>query len=420
MTSSNFTPKPQERPPEVAGYTLWTPIGRGSTGPIWLARRDRAEGPCAIKLVERRASGRSLERFKREAHLTSLLNHKNIVKVFDAGASGTHFFQAMELIRGASLKHLLAKLAQRNRVLPIGATLRVAIEVLEALRYAHNFKDPEGRHLGIVHRDLAPGNIMLTFDGQTKLIDFGLARAQIGPKLTEMGRINGTPRYMSPQQALGKPVDQRADIYGFAVVLYELLSGHALVRGRALREQLAEVVIKTPPPISSVNKQLPRALDAVFQRALAKESADRFSSANAFARSLVQAMRGAFTPWSSKQLSELISDLFDAEKRTLDGRLGRFLQEHQETAANSRLAAKFEMTRDATAEASDTALYLGPGLDSLDVFDSLPTIASPNLRELPPAQAPSSTIPAGLFWVGLATGLVFGVGGLQLALRFLC
>ncbi len=316
MTANKRTPLAEEKPPQVDGYTLWGEIGRGSTGPIWLAHRDRWETPCALKLVERSASGRSLERFKREAHITSQLNHKNIVKVFDAGESGAHFYQSMELIHGASLKGLLKKLSKRNRVLPIGATLRIAIEVLDALHYAHNFKDSQGQHLQIVHRDLAPGNIMLTFEGQTKLIDFGLARASIGPKLTECGRINGTPRYMSPQQALGKPVDQRSDIYGFAVVLYELLCGHALIRGSALREQLAEVVIKTPPPISSVNKQLPKALDAVFQRALAKESEERFFSASDFARAIVQATRGTFTPWSSGQIAELLADFYRAEKES--------------------------------------------------------------------------------------------------------
>src|SRR6185295_7021459 len=144
-------------------------------------------------------------------------------------------------------------------------------------------------HLAIVHRDLSPRNVMVTYSGDVKIIDFGLARTNLGDFRTAPGMVLGTLRYMSPEQAVAEPVDRRSDIYSWSVVLYEMLSGRPLVMGANAQEVLHAVVTQVPPPLSTLNPALPKALDSVLEKGLAKDRRDRWETAGELRHALLEA-----------------------------------------------------------------------------------------------------------------------------------
>src|SRR4029079_9781470 len=255
-------------PRALSHYTLENEIGRGGMGVVYRALDTRLGRAVAIKMLP--AGGTTgperNRRFIQEARAASALNHPNIVTIYDIDEEGDTTFIAMELVEGAPLDQVIA-----GGPLPVVTALDYALEIASALPAAHAS--------GIIHRDIKPGNIMITRDGRVKVLDFGLAKlierspteATMTALGTRPGFIMGTAAYMSPEQAEGRPVDARSDIFSFGAVLYEMLTGKRAFRGDSPASTLAAVLPSTPPPPGQTAPTLPRELERIIVRCLRKE-----------------------------------------------------------------------------------------------------------------------------------------------------
>jgi serine/threonine protein kinase/Tol biopolymer transport system component len=272
---------------KLGPYEILSALGAGGMGEVYRARDTRLERSVAIKILPAHLSSdpaRKL-RFEREAKTVSALNHPNICSLFDVGSQDGIDFLVMECIEGESLAQRIAKGA-----LPIEQTLKIGTEIADALDKAHR--------TGVVHRDLKPGNIMLTKSG-AKLLDFGLAKPATAPAsavtltnvvasspVTEQGTIVGTFQYMSPEQIEGKELEGRSDIFSLGAVLYEMVTGQRAFEGKSQLSVASAILEKEPPPISTIKPLTPRNLDHIIRRCLAKDPDDRWQSARDLALEL--------------------------------------------------------------------------------------------------------------------------------------
>ncbi|MBP0465563.1 serine/threonine protein kinase, partial [Roseomonas sp. PWR1] len=258
-------------------YEVRGTLGAGAMGTVYDAVDRIIERRVAIKVVNRPNENdpeavESHARFRREAQAAGRLSHPNIVGVYDYGENATQAWIVMELVEGGSLKGRLDK--QERFTVP--EIVRIMGEVCAALHYSHQ--------RGVVHRDIKPGNIMMTTDGQVKIADFGIARLE-NSSMTQVGTLIGTPSYMAPEQFRGEPVDLRADIWAAGVMLYQLLTGEKPFEG-GFSAVMHKALHTEPPPPSSLSVTTPRAFDGVIARALAKRPDDRFRSAVEFAEAI--------------------------------------------------------------------------------------------------------------------------------------
>jgi serine/threonine protein kinase/Tfp pilus assembly protein PilF len=260
-------------------YEILAPLGAGGMGEVYRARDARLGRDVAIKALPERLAedARALSRFKREAKAVAALSHPNILAIYDFGSVGGYSFAVTELLDGETVGQRLAR--QRltwRRAVEIGTA------VAEGLAAAHA--------KGIVHRDLKPENVFLTSDGLVKILDFGLARADLIPSegvtsiptasmQTEAGTVLGTAGYMSPEQLSGESVDARSDIFSFGCLLYEMLSGRRAFMGRSAGETLASILRDHPPELAALGVALPAGLERIVTRCLEKNREERFQSA---------------------------------------------------------------------------------------------------------------------------------------------
>ncbi|MCB9655593.1 MAG: protein kinase [Deltaproteobacteria bacterium] len=348
------------QPPNIPGYVPLEKLASGGMATVWLAQRKGSEVLCVIKqLHPHLAEDRVVtNRFLREAAVASELDHPGIARVIDAGRQDEVFYIAVEFIAGQDLETMMRKLAAADKMLPPALSLTTAQHVLEALDFAHGYRDSEGRHLEIVHRDLSPRNVMLTYEGDVKIIDFGLARTNLGSFRTAPGMVLGTLRYMSPEQAVAEPVDLRSDLYSFSVVLYEMLSGRPLIRGDTPSDILRAVVTVAPKPLSELNPSLPPALDAVFAKALEKDREARYPAAEALRQALMRAAP-QLSGTEASDMGVFVSELFPEEREqaghwVTDALLG----EHTQDPTRVRDAPEFLATRVGAAE--DNTVLVSP------------------------------------------------------------
>ncbi len=267
-------------PPRVGRYRVTGLLGRGAMGVVYLGHDAAIDRPVAIKTIHRRllqgAEGAEwLARFRREVRAAGRCLHPHIVTVFEYGEEeGGAPYIVMEYVQGRELRDYL----QDRQPLPMANAVAVIIQVLQALGHAHA--------CGVVHRDIKPGNIILLADGQVKVTDFGIARLDAVGGLTQDGMAVGTPGYMAPEQFRIEEADARADLYAAAVVLFELLTGMRPFAGRSASELMYQVLNEPPRRATVLNPRLPLALDAVLERALAKQPSERFQDAGAFIAAL--------------------------------------------------------------------------------------------------------------------------------------
>ncbi len=270
------------------------------------------EKPVAIKRLHRRMSEDEdlVAMLQDEARLCSKLNHGNICQVLDLGRVGDTYYIAMEFVNGKDLFDVLRRASQTERPLPLPGALYVACEMLAGLDYAHRKRGEDGHLLHIIHRDISPQNVLITWDGEVKIIDFGIAKARGSTHKTQAGIIKGKFRYMSPEQARGEPIDHRTDIFAAGVVLYEMITGRPHAAGATDREILIKIQTGKFDRLREIMPSLPADLEEMVHRALAVNPDHRWSSARAFRKSLMTFMRMSRLSYSRDELAEYIRYLF--------------------------------------------------------------------------------------------------------------
>jgi beta-lactam-binding protein with PASTA domain/predicted Ser/Thr protein kinase len=268
----------QRRVPQVLArrYEVVRRVGVGGMADVYLAEDTQLGREVALKILHPQYAGDEgfVERFRREALSAAKLQHPNIVQIYDSGREGDFNFIVMEYVEGRSLKDYLSK----EGPLEVPDATRIAREVLTALAFAHRS--------GLVHRDIKPGNILLSADGKVQVTDFGIARAEAGSTMTQTGTILGTAYYLSPEQAQGHNLDGRSDIYSLGVVLYEMLTGRRPFEGDSPVSIAYKHVRELPRPPSNHRQDMPRPLEAIVMTSLAKRPEDRYSSAALMRRDL--------------------------------------------------------------------------------------------------------------------------------------
>jgi eukaryotic-like serine/threonine-protein kinase len=278
-------------------YRIVRKLGTGGMANVYLAEDEVLGRRVAIKILNDRHAGddQFVERFRREAKNAASLSHPNIVSIYDRGEAEGTYYIAMEYLDGRSLKELIVARGPA----PVNVAIDYARQILAAIRFAH-------RH-GIVHRDIKPHNVLVDAEGRLKVTDFGIARAGTS-QMTEAGSIIGTAQYLSPEQAKGAPVDQTSDLYSVGVVLYELLTGVVPFSGDTPVEIAMKHLSMTPEPPSAKRAEVPRELDLVVLRALAKDPADRYQSAEEMDADLARVARGAaISPATEEAATAIIS-----------------------------------------------------------------------------------------------------------------
>jgi eukaryotic-like serine/threonine-protein kinase len=262
-------------------YKVVRKLGTGGMANVYLAEDQELGRSVAIKMLDDRHSQdeQFVERFRREAKNAAGLSHPNIVSIYDRGESEGTYYIAMEYLEGRTLKELLITRGPT----PLQVAIDYARQILAAVGFAH-------RH-GIVHRDIKPHNVVVAPDGRLKVTDFGIARSGTS-QMTETGSIIGTAQYLSPEQAKGAPVTPASDIYSVGIVLYEMLTGSVPFTGDTPLEIAMKHLSATPMPPSEKREEVPHELDSVVLRALAKDPADRYQSAEEMDLDLARASRG--------------------------------------------------------------------------------------------------------------------------------
>ena len=299
-------------------YILLDKVGSGGMAELFKAKKVGIEGferVLAIKRILPHLSSDEefIDMFIAEAKLVALLSHKNITQVYDFGKIGQNYFIAMEYIRGKDLRGLLKRCNEKNIKFPITLAVFIAKEVASGLSYAHRQKDSMEKSLNIIHRDVSPQNILISYDGDVKVVDFGIAKAGSQSRTTT-GVLKGKLSYMSPEQAWGKTIDHRSDIFALGIVLYEMLTGERLFKGDSEINTLEKVRAAQIDPLpSSINAGLPAELEAKLLKALAREVTERYQNASDLEADLGNILFELLRADPALSLKQFMHSLFKAE-----------------------------------------------------------------------------------------------------------
>jgi serine/threonine protein kinase len=297
---------------KLGRYEIVAELGKGAMGVVYKATDPMLNRVVAIKTINMSLDqGEMAEyeaRFYQEARAAGGLNHPNIVTIYDIGKSGNVAYMAMEVLEGRELRALMMP----GRPQPVAQAVDIAIQVAEGLGYAH--------HHEVVHRDIKPANIMIVRGGLVKITDFGIARMRSAEVQTQSGVLLGSPRYMSPEQVLGKRAEPRSDLFSLGVILYEMLTGKTPFTGEDINSMMFQILNLTPPAPSSMNPQVPEMLDLIVARALAKSPDQRYQDAHALAADLKDCRKRLETAAPPPSLAttdkQLAHPVIDAEGAT--------------------------------------------------------------------------------------------------------
>jgi serine/threonine protein kinase len=305
-------------PERFGRYVLLDRIGVGGMAEVFRAVMPGAEGFARTFVVKRilgelSRAPRFVEMFVEEARICALLSHQAIVQVYDFGAVAGNYFLAMEYLRGRDLASVMRKLRRLGRACPPALAAHIAHQLADGLAYAHDLRDADGAPLNIIHRDVSPANIMCLRTGGVKLLDFGIAKALgaalDGPSGKEGFR--GKVAYVGPEIIRGEPIDRRLDLFSLGVVLWEMLAGRRLFKAATDEMTLSNVLSMPVPAPSSIQPNVPAALDVIVARALERDPAQRYATGEEMAEALEDALRAL--NHQTKQLPQLLHELFGAE-----------------------------------------------------------------------------------------------------------
>jgi serine/threonine protein kinase len=302
-------------------YVLLDLIARGGMAEIFKAKMrtgiDGFEKLVAIKkiLPNLAENEEFITMLIDEARISVSLNHANIAQVYDLGRVGDSYYIAMEFVSGLDLSHIIKKLGSEGYLLPLDHAIFITKELCAGLYFAHRKTDDNGNLLGIVHRDISPHNLLISFSGDVKIIDFGIAKASVKLSQTRMGVIKGKLLYMAPEQAMARPLDARADIFSVGLCLYRMLTGHLPFEADNEFQIYNNVLTAPIKPPRELNPEIPVELDAIVMKALSRELDDRYADGWVMHQDLEEVLQNVSPGYTSKRLMRFMEEYF-ADART--------------------------------------------------------------------------------------------------------
>lgn len=318
-------------------YTLLNRIAVGGMAEVFLARQEGLEGfekTICIKRIRPHLSSQPnfVRMFLNEAKLAAQLNHPNVVQIYDLGRVNDSYFIAMEYISGRDMSRIIPKAEKAGIPFPMIYALRIASNVCEGLYYAHTKGDAYGNPLNVVHRDITPENILVSFNGTVKIVDFGIAKANTQLEQTRAGEIKGKLSYMSPEQCMGHVLDARSDIFSFGSVIYEWITGYKLFTGENEMAILKSIIDGKIYPPSYFKEDVPEAVERILMKALDKDKSKRYQSAWEMQFDIDTYLASSeFTP-SNIHLSNFLKQIFGDEIEREKELLLKHKEESERTA----------------------------------------------------------------------------------------
>jgi serine/threonine-protein kinase len=298
---------------QVGRYRLIRKLATGGMAEVFLARASWPMGFNKTLVLKRILphlieDSRFVEMFLSEVRLASLLSHPHIVQIFEFGEDQGQYFLVMEYVDGPTLHVLIHRARARGFALPPAVCARLVASACEALAFAHDFADPEtGQPLGLVHRDISPDNILLTRQGNVKVVDFGIAKAAGQHHRTKTGVIKGKLPYMAPEQVRAQPLDRRVDVYALGAVLYELLTGSKPFEAPTEAALMRAILFNPLVPAGERRPDLPKSLQEILEKALAKDPEQRYPDCTRFQTVLEEFILSQGKPVSAHQVARLIT-----------------------------------------------------------------------------------------------------------------
>ncbi len=355
-------------------YEVVGELGQGAMGVVYKATDPLIDRIVAIKTITLSLAQEEREeyeaRFYQEAKAAGRLSHPNIVTIYDVGRSGDIAYIAMEFLQGRELRDIL----NDDKLLPVDQVLDIVAQVALGLAYAHEH--------GIIHRDIKPSNIMVGRDCQVKITDFGIARMASSAVRTQTGMVLGSPKYMSPEQVMGKLTDQRSDIFSLGVMLYEMLTGKPAFTGENINAIMYQTLNAIPQPPKSLNPAVPEMLNFIVAKALAKDLDNRYQNARDFANDL-RACRGSMP---SSVFSAEVSVSANAASTTDATSSGGESDDESDPGVTMRLSPSFD-----SAGATMRLAAMTASQEDVDELSKTFKMSRPSIEEINRA-APQSPV----------------------------
>jgi eukaryotic-like serine/threonine-protein kinase len=419
-------------PTAFGKYQLFATLGRGGMADVFLAVARGPMGFNKLVVVKRLRSTPAeeasfLNMFLDEARLAARLNHPNVVHTYEVGEHDGQYFIAMEYLEGQSLHGVMRGIAQAGQIVPPSFYARIVADALAGLHHSHELKDYDGTPVNIIHRDVSPHNVFVTYDGQVKLVDFGIAKAALSRTQTEVGVLKGKVAYMAPEQALGTTIDRRADLFAMGIVFWELLTGQRLMAAESAAVTFHRLLNRPVPRVSEARPDIDPKLDDIVARALEKDPTKRYETAQEMREAIEAWMTSSGTPVRQEDVGVRIGGLFAATRADVR----RQIQEHMavlerasntaELAALNAQAIRSRLSASGSLPAIDAGMGASASGSSSGVVKMPPggavqVIAAAAAAELPaPAPQPrkkrSSALTLAFVLVGL---LVVAAASMQI------
>lgn len=300
----------------IANFELQELIGAGGMANIYKGIQLSLERPVAIKVLHQHLTVNEgfVNRFKQEAKQAAILQHQNIVSIIDYGHQDDEYFIAMEYIDGQNLKEILTRIKR----FPLEVAMLIAREVANGLKYAHS--------QGLIHRDIKPANIMLSREGRVVITDFGIAKTYGDMSITVTGQTIGSPAYMSPEQAAGRPIDHRCDIFSMGIVLYEIMTGEKPFKGDSYQEAMTSVISEQPAAPSSLRIDVTPTMEKIINKALMKDIESRYQDADELIEGLNDLLSSYVIPSEKKIVAEFVKNPIRTTQKLRSDRISKHME----------------------------------------------------------------------------------------------
>jgi len=377
---------PESDEVNVGKYKLIASLGHGGMADVYLAVVAGPAGVNKLQVVKRLRREYAEDRehaqmFLDEARLAARLNHPNVVQTFEVCEEEGEYFMAMEYLEGAPLNRLLHR--ARTNPPPSGVLLKILTDVLAGLHYAHELRDYDGKPLNIVHRDASPHNVIVSFDGHTKLLDFGIAKSDVRTQETRAGIMKGKVGYMAPEQARCRPIDRRADVFVSGLVLWEMLAARKIWDQAPDMAVLHKLATGAIPKIETVRPDVPSQLAAICGKALSAEPSDRYATAAEMRAAILGYLDEAGIRVTQEEIGKYVTELFADKRDSI-----RKVIERQISRLNG-----VDVSGPAEEEGPTSMRLLRVGSSGPSSVRGASGLKLPSLRSMPPPSLSGASIP---------------------------